>query len=215
MIPPPLVGVADPPSLAALELLWKARALRCLDLARMVFHIRVAHASSPFDPPVHEYAGCGWERLGQRILRVDTVGRPASTGNWGRLRTWKIAYLPSTGCAKRCDCGVSIARDRRSPPRPGGGPRHRPRSVPQRHPELIQQGHVSVFSDGEIRLMRSGIVAVARTFSFYPPRPSRAIGDCRPRRRWLRIGTSQLWPEGQHGTCGRSWKPEGALISLT
>mmetsp|Transcript_8165 Transcript_8165/g.36147 ORF Transcript_8165/g.36147 Transcript_8165/m.36147 type:complete len:100 (+) Transcript_8165:2786-3085(+) len=51
MIPPPLVGVADPPSLAALELLWKARALRCLDLARMVFHIRVAHASSPFDPP--------------------------------------------------------------------------------------------------------------------------------------------------------------------
>lgn len=151
MIPPPLVGVADPPSLAALELLWKARALRCLDLARMVFHIRVAHASSPFDPPVHEYAGCGWERLGQRILRVDTVGRPASTGNWGRLRTWKIAYLPSTGCAKRCDCGVGIARDRRSPPRPGGGPRHRPRSVPQRHPELIQQGHVSVFSDGEIR----------------------------------------------------------------
>ena len=83
MIPPPLVGVADPPSLAALELLWKARALRCLDLARMVFHIRVAHASSPFDPPVHEYAGCGWERLGQRILRLDTAGRPASARKLG------------------------------------------------------------------------------------------------------------------------------------
>lgn len=50
-MPPPLVGVADPASLAALDVPWKARALRCLDLARMVFHILLAHASSPLDPP--------------------------------------------------------------------------------------------------------------------------------------------------------------------
>lgn len=68
-MPPPLVGVADPASLAALDVPWKARALRCLDLARMVFHILLAHASSPLDPPVHRGGMVGVvARLGQRIL---------------------------------------------------------------------------------------------------------------------------------------------------
>lgn len=158
-MPPPLVGVADPASLAALDVPWKARALRCLDLARMVFHILLAHASSPLDPPVHRGGMAGvMARLGQRIS-----GLPEGTtiGDRVRVRTWNVANLPSTGCAKRCDGDVGIARDRRSAPRPGGGPRDRPRRVPQRHPKLIREATCPILNLLDRDPARSRIEAVA------------------------------------------------------
>ena len=154
-------------------------------------HLRVARARRTMIPPL--LVGVADP---PRSRRWSCCGRHAP-----RL-PGLCAWYSTFGSPIRCDCGVPLLGTAAAPT-PGGGPGHRPRSTSTTSRINPQQGHVSVFSDGEIRLMRSGIVAVARTFSFYPPRPSRAIGDCRPRRRWLRIGASRLCPEVQHGTCGR------------